>query len=324
MLGLTTNESGGSMLRSKILLGIVAVIPAGLLVTSHSSLGAATGGECRLKPDGSAPPGLHWYYRVDRINNRHCWYLHTQGMAVHAPLNPTLRDRDIRNDTADEDAPKPPPGAVTPQPMFEQSDTTKRQTNFTSRWVDLPKSVDLNAPEIVAASSGYAPEQDVPSRGEHLPAAWPNVSVVNGQAQPNSPAGTNYFGSISLVGAAVLALLLISEALLRLVRRSAWTLLHRQLRAAPHPRSDSEFVSEQLRQSANSRMASAEPVFRAQTEADELRHLLQRAGDGLKPPRSFAPSRSMQHHDQSGRGHGHSALQRLKSRSFSGMTWAPL
>jgi hypothetical protein len=209
--------------------------------------------------------------------------------------------------------------------VFGQSDTNQQQRDFTSRWVDLPKSVDLNGPGLVAASNGYAPEQDMATGGEHLPAAWPNVSVVNGQAQPNSPPGANYFGSISLAGAAVLALLLISEAVLRFVRRSGWTLLHRLMRVVPHrPSDDSEIASERLWQSVNSRIAPAEPVFRPETEADELRRLLKRAGDGLKPPQSFAPSRSIQHHDRSGRGRGDSALQRLKSRSFSGMTWAPL
>src|SRR6516162_6975009 len=93
-----TTRFGGSMPRSKILLVGLAVIPAAILATGHSSLGESKGDECRAKPDGSSPAGLHWYYRVDRANNRHCWYLHEQGMRVRSLVSPTLRSSDKRND----------------------------------------------------------------------------------------------------------------------------------------------------------------------------------------------------------------------------------
>jgi len=65
-------------------------------------------------------------------------------------------------------------------------------------------------------------------------------------------------------------------------------------------------------------------MSRTQTGVNELRHLLQRAGTGLRPPQSFAPSRSVHRHEHANRARAHSAFVRLKSRSFSGMTWAPL
>jgi hypothetical protein len=322
------------MRRSKILSGNIALMPAILLVMSHSSLGEAKADECRIKPDGAAPAGLHWYYRVDRTNNRHCWYLHTQGMPVHSPVSATSRNRDTQNDAVDEQVAKTPDEQVakqplvieTPQTVYEPSDSSAdRSPDFTGRWVDLPKSVDLNAHELVAASNGYAAEQGAANTQRQFAPAWPSVSAVNGEVRENSPAGTS-FGSISLAGAAVLALLLISEALLRLLRTSGWYLLRRQLRAgSPPPKADGELAIEPSWQSIDSRMAPPiEPVFGAQTGAGELRYLLQRASSGLKPPQSFAPSGSVPQHDHDGRAHAHSALQRLKSRSFSGMTWAPL
>ncbi len=288
------------MHRSNILLGIVALMPAALLVTSHSSLGAASGDGCRLKPDGSAPTGLHWYYRVDRTNNRHCWYLHAQGMQVHS-LGIATSHREVENDAADEEAPKTPLVVETPRQRYEELNS-----DFTSRWVDLPKSVDLNAPGLIAASNGYAPEQGTAASEEDLPSALASVSVMNGQVQQTS-AGAD-FGSISLAGAAILALLLISEALVRLVRRSGWTVPHRKAPPLADPdRNDFQFATERSRQRVNS--WTARPVeSRAQTGTDELRGLLQRAGRGLKPPQSFAPSRSMHHHDHSGRDPAHSVL----------------
>jgi hypothetical protein len=36
---------------------------------------AAQGTDCLAAPEGTASKGLHWYYRLDRANNRKCWYL---------------------------------------------------------------------------------------------------------------------------------------------------------------------------------------------------------------------------------------------------------
>jgi hypothetical protein len=321
------------MLRSKILLLGVALISAAILVTGHSSIGEAKGDECRAKPDGSAPAGLHWYYRVDRANNRHCWYLHEQGMRVHSLIHATTPDPDTRddvateNDAAGEQARKAPPVTGSPPPQYEQSATPVEQpnVNFAARWVDLPKSVDLNAHESVAASNGYAAEPGVESRGEQLPPAWANGSTVNGGARRNAGAETN-FGSISLTGALVLALLLMSEACVRFVRSSGWNLLRRHLRVDPRHRArHCEFTAEAARDGIISRNAMrTEPISREYAGVSDLRRLLQRAGTGLRPPQSFAPSRSVHRREHANRARAQSAFAPLKSRSFSGMTWAPL
>jgi len=41
--------------------------------------GGAAAENCLVKPNTSAPAGLRWHYRVDRANNRHCWYVRGQG-----------------------------------------------------------------------------------------------------------------------------------------------------------------------------------------------------------------------------------------------------
>lgn len=323
------------MHKSKILSGMLALMPAVLLVTGHSSFGAAQADDCRIKPDGSAPAGLHWYYRVDRASNRHCWYLHAQGLPIHAMVNATSPGRDIQNDTVDDSVSKTaavemPPAvaarAETAEPPRDFTrDFTKDSTqDFTSRWVDLPKSVDLNAHEVTAASNGYAAEPAA-NREEHLTPAWANLSTVSGEARQDSSTGIS-FGSISLAGAAVLALLLISETLVRFARRSGWTLLQRQPSATSSPYTD-DFELAIAPSPSNVDLSAAAPVERmppAYSGAGEFRRLLQRAGTGLKPPQSFAPSRAMQHQDHSSSAPAPSALKRLKSRSFSGITWAPL
>jgi hypothetical protein len=323
------------MLRSKIQLVGFALIPAVILVSGHSSLGEAKDDECRTKPDSSAPAGLHWYYRVDRANNRHCWYLHEQGMRVHSLVNAASRsadtqNADAQNDTAGEQGWKTPPVADTPQPEYEQSETKTEEpeppsVNFAARWVELPRSVDLNAHQLVAQSNGYAAEHGVENRQEQLPPAFENVSAVNGGVPQNVAAKTN-FGSINLAGAVILALLLMSEALVQFARTSGWRLLRFNLRADSNCRTErSEPAVDATRHRLVSRIATGvEPTSRTKTGINELRGLLQRADMGLTPPQSFAPSRSVLRHEHANRARTHSAFARLKSRSFSGMTWAPL
>lgn len=35
--------------------------------------------DCLAGPKGGAPKGERWYYRVDRVTKRHCWYTHAGG-----------------------------------------------------------------------------------------------------------------------------------------------------------------------------------------------------------------------------------------------------
>ena len=315
------------MLRSTVQLVGLALIPAAILVTGHSSLGEARGDECRVKPDGSSPAGLHWYYRVDRANNRRCWYLHELGMRVHALVSPTSRSSENQNDTAGEDVSKVPAVTGVQQPNYEQPRTTAQQpaADFAARWVDMPRSVDLNAHELVAGSNGYAPEQGVENRQEQLPSALADVSAMNGDVRQNAAAKTN-FGSISLAGAVVLALLLMSEALVRFARTSGRNLLrmHRRADSGCHTERSELVLDVPQHDAVGWRATQLDAPSRTQAGVSELQRLLQRAGTGLRPPQSFAPSRSVHRHEHANRARAHSAFARLKSRSFSGMTWAPL
>ncbi len=314
-------------MRSKILSIGLALIPAAILVSAHSSLGEAKGDECRAKPDGTAPAGLHWYYRVDRANNRHCWYLHAQGMPVHSRIDAAPRSLDVQNDAAGEQVWKTPPVTDTPQPEYERSETAAEQPaeDFAERWVDLPRSVDLNTHALVAESNGDAAEHAVENKQEQLPPALANVSAANGEVRQDAGPQTN-FGSISLAGAVVLALLLISEALVRFARASAWSLLRLNRRTASRRRSEHSepVVDAAPRRSISPMVTEVEPISRTQTGVNELRSLLQRAGAGLAPSQSFAPPGSAHRHEHPNRARAHSAFARLKSRSFSGMNWAPL
>ena len=53
----------------------LAVLVCALGLSVHSSSGQAATDNCLAKPNAAPPQGSHWFYRVDKVGNRRCWYL---------------------------------------------------------------------------------------------------------------------------------------------------------------------------------------------------------------------------------------------------------
>ena len=328
----------------------LVLMPAIILVAAHSSLAESTD-TCRSSPGPAAPAGLHWYYRVDRSSNRHCWYLHAQGAPVHASRNVPSRtfSEETTADRADfalqlgvpEPALQQPNGLTRVEGAAPQSSMPDSSAlAFAARWVDLPKSVDLERRELAAPTIGYATEQPTLKAEDETPSNWAGIPAVNTGIQPRGAAQSN-FGSISLAGALLLALLLLSEGLVKFLGTIAWT---RALKWRPRswrPLSwrapswetvKSESIAPGAAHMSHPQAGAAESA----SGLDDLRGVLRRANADLQPPRSFAPSRSSSSRKPTsvpaaqyfGRIRKHvraqSAFQRLKTPSFSSPKWAPL
>jgi hypothetical protein len=156
---------------------ILAVLAATIALTARSSLSETTA--CRTDPGAPAPQGLHWYYRVDRTGNRHCWFLDSTGTPV--PLHKDLATSNLRSQVTAEQVlaspendtvPTAPAQRATPETVAaettaqEPSVRGRAATDFTARWFDLPKSVDLDAREFAVprqtdAAGHTAPDSDV-------------------------------------------------------------------------------------------------------------------------------------------------------------------
>jgi hypothetical protein len=77
----------GAVLLASLLVGVaVTGSPA------RAQTAPAAAEECLAQPSGPSPRGSHWYYRIDRASNRHCWYL--RGIAASAGQNETRPSRD--------------------------------------------------------------------------------------------------------------------------------------------------------------------------------------------------------------------------------------
>src|SRR5215475_5219907 len=52
-----------------------AAVRASFAQAAASAATQAAPEECLSKPGATAPQGSHWYYRINRADRRHCWYL---------------------------------------------------------------------------------------------------------------------------------------------------------------------------------------------------------------------------------------------------------
>lgn len=60
---------------AKFVSAIFASILAGTPLTTISHSATVAADDCLSGPKGLTPAGGHWYYRIERITKRHCWYL---------------------------------------------------------------------------------------------------------------------------------------------------------------------------------------------------------------------------------------------------------
>jgi hypothetical protein len=71
---------------------LTCTIAGASFVTMHlGDAGAAA--ECLAAPNKGAPAGQHWFYRIDRATQHHCWYLGDEGKTVSRAAKPTSERR---------------------------------------------------------------------------------------------------------------------------------------------------------------------------------------------------------------------------------------
>jgi hypothetical protein len=82
-MGVVSTSTEGQMVRRIFLFAaaIFMIAPVDSLFAQHASRAAE---ECVTKPGTTAPQRSHWYYHLDRANNRQCWYLAAEGAKVRA------------------------------------------------------------------------------------------------------------------------------------------------------------------------------------------------------------------------------------------------
>jgi hypothetical protein len=303
------------MLRQKLLPAILVVLPGTAALMAQSTLVEATVDECKTRPSSATPPGTHWYYRVNRAHNQHCWYLSSAGAVVRARgaianahrhlarrITRVLQkqspqyDRRLHPQTASVQmtpARTVPAAAALPEPSAPERATP---TDFAARWPELSKSQDLNAREVATIS--YAETSPAADADQQMPLSWPIAdadSAGSQQASVSEPASASVF----LGGASVMAFLL-AGGIFDLVRRSRRTRSPDRAREAADRAGQWRHMLAGFDKSARPRLpagaprnASASRAPRPTDPMDDIKTLLralQRADAASYPPRSFAPA----------------------------------
>lgn len=203
------------MRKPKSLLLIQLALPAAIVLTAPPSRSEPSGIACRTSPGASAPPGMHWYYRVDRANARHCWFLNSQALHVHwranvasphslqrgssaAQAEATPNDT-VRATSDSANAQTPSAEASSPKPPVH----THGPIDFAARWLQLPDSVDLDALNFARQSNSYAARHESTIA---QPAPSSIFRVEDGDPRQSSAIEPS-FGSI--VAASLLGILLL-------------------------------------------------------------------------------------------------------------------
>src|SRR5262249_52678486 len=94
MCGRVKVARGSSMTSraTRFALGALTCIVTGATTITMHLGDAVAAGDCLAAPNKESPEHLHWYYRVDRISKRHCWYLCDRGKSVsHAAKSTSSR-----------------------------------------------------------------------------------------------------------------------------------------------------------------------------------------------------------------------------------------
>ena len=284
------------MLGPKILPAIFLVLPPTILLMAQASAGTPAAADCRTRPGSFAPEGTRWYYRVNRTDNRHCWYLSSAGMKApsdvraatsHVALPSSTPKRDNDSETARATPPQPRSAQIAPVEMAPAQSTPADAAfletrvdghaaamDFTRRWPDLSESPNLEASELSPISNSYNDAQTATDSGQQMPLIWP-VTDAERVGQQQDPAGQAAFGWVFLVSALALGSLSLFGGVFKLVRRSRQGYLRDPWRAAtgrsvrvPRP---------------------TDPAHDLKTSLAELMQELQRAGAASHSPRAFTP-----------------------------------
>ena len=153
---------------------VLVILLAAVSLTARSSLAQRAPDECIAKPGSVAPQGSHWYFRVNRPDHRHCWYLGPEGASVRTPVRQAGSPM--------------PPGPIAPVASDVPAKTTPAAIkvsksdaalDFAMGWPDFPRSYGSVAREPSSARSRYAEERMAADSQDDMPLIWPVLTSAD-------------------------------------------------------------------------------------------------------------------------------------------------
>jgi hypothetical protein len=165
-------------------LATVTDLRAQVISTAEAAMPAtqAAADSCLSAPRGTTPAGSHWYYRIDRVTKRQCWYLREE--------NDTAGDKFAR---AAPPASAPSSAAAEPAPPQQRTITRKSIADARAEWISQQPRAEANSPAKVELTAA-APAPDVQNNPR---VAMPNVlapaplSSIRWNDAPTTPSLAN-------------------------------------------------------------------------------------------------------------------------------------
>jgi hypothetical protein len=144
-------------------LATVTDLRAQVISTAEAAMPAtqAAADSCLSAPRGTTPAGSHWYYRIDRVTKRQCWYLREE--------NDTAGDKFAR---AAPPASAPSSAAAEPAPPQQRTITRKSIADARAEWISQQPRAEANSPAKVELTAAAGPAPDVQNNPR---VAMPNV-----------------------------------------------------------------------------------------------------------------------------------------------------
>jgi len=194
------------MSRSKILPASLVVLSVSALVNLNASVAESGADNCLGKPGAAGPRGSHWHYRVNRSDQRHCWFLtyerlkarsHTHAAAsVRAAASPAaerdgsaeaaaaiatpIRPRSVQTISVPASAASEPAEAATGANEPAEMATVRPSVAedeagalFSARWPNSSKFWDFDERAFTAIPSSYAERYSAANTDEQTPLVWP-------------------------------------------------------------------------------------------------------------------------------------------------------
>ena len=179
---------------TRILSAFLIMVPATILLTAEAGLAEPAAEACKASPGGAAPKGMHWYYRVNRATNKHCWYLGPVGIhiksqtATAATRSEPATARKLNTVDADNAMPAPAMTAEASEPAALPLDAARAQAAPQPSSVQTASSAPAQALPAAPAVTAVAAAGD-PRFGSRWPENLPNAEDME-QGEPAAVGST--------------------------------------------------------------------------------------------------------------------------------------
>ena len=186
----------------------LAVLVCALVLSVNSSSGQPAANNCLAKPNAASPQGSHWYYRVDKVGNRRCWYLGPKDAKPRQAWSP-------KPQSALKPQPKPAPQPMATATAATPAQLVARAADASATLSALPTSANAVDGEPASAING-AGEQAGMHPEDDTPLTFPVLTAADLEAAERLPGWSPKSAPMLVHVAAALALLMIIRKIFRL------------------------------------------------------------------------------------------------------------